>query len=96
MKEPTLQEIIDQQSRTITQLCEAIDPACSHGPETEKLVAYEKEIREKVLLLLTNLYDDAISSDDKNTSGMVLPLVKLLGWREQIRLSLWPPKKVYP
>ena len=44
--EPSEQEIIVQQSRTITELCLAIDPTCTHGPETEKLCAYARQCRE--------------------------------------------------
>jgi hypothetical protein len=46
MNLPTLQEIVDEQSRTITKLCEAIDPTHSHGPETDKICAYARQCRE--------------------------------------------------
>lgn len=50
----TLQEIIEEQSRTITKLCEAIDPTHSHGPETDKICAYAilcREFTERSVIL---------------------------------------------
>jgi hypothetical protein len=39
------QETMESLSRTVTALCQAIDPDCKHGPETEKLVHYCTELR---------------------------------------------------
>ena len=83
-------EMLDELSRNVTALALAIDPQATHGPETEKLVKYEGEIREKLFGLLCGLYDDAICQDDKGTRAWVLPLVEMLGWRERIRERLWP------
>ena len=88
-------EMLDSLSRNVTALALAIDPQATHGPETEKLVKYESEIREKLFGLLCGLYDDAICQDDKGTRAWVLPLVEMLGWRERIRERLWP-KPSYP
>lgn len=44
-----LNGLVDQQSKTITQLCEAIDPEFKHGPETEKLASYAVQTRKLAL-----------------------------------------------
>lgn len=88
-------EMLDALSRNVTALALAIDPQATHGPETDKLVKYEGEIREKLFGLLCGLYDDAICQDDKGTRAWVFPLVEMLGWRERIRERLWP-KPSYP
>jgi hypothetical protein len=39
------QQTMDVLSRTVSALCEGIDPSFTHGPETEKLVLYAKKTR---------------------------------------------------
>ncbi len=46
MDKEKLSEIVNEQSRTITKLCEAIDPTHTHGPETDKICAYARRCRE--------------------------------------------------
>lgn len=80
---PTLQEIVDEQSRTITKLCEAIDPTFSHGPETDKICAYARQCREffenNVLLKrIENL--ERMAEWDRMTDGP-MPLCNKCGHR---------------
>jgi hypothetical protein len=89
------QQMLDALSKSVTVLALAIDPTALHGPETEKIVAYENEIREKLFGLLCSLYDDAICQDDKGARAWVMPLVKLLGWKDRIHKALWP-EPTYP
>jgi Cu2+-containing amine oxidase len=37
---------LDGLSRSVTALCLAIDPKCTHGPATESIVSHEKKLRE--------------------------------------------------
>ncbi len=41
-----LEQLVTEQSCTITKLCEAIDPTHTHGPETDKICAYAIKFRE--------------------------------------------------
>ena|ERR1051325_1114706 len=86
------QEMMDSLSRNVTALCEAIDPTFTHGPETEKIVAWEKEIRDDFKLLLTNLYDEAFKGDAVNSSH-VLSICRKLGWEKEIQERLWGKPK---
>jgi hypothetical protein len=40
-----LEAIVNEQSKTITTLCLAIDPESNHGPETAKIAAYAEHSR---------------------------------------------------
>lgn len=86
------QTMMDALSRSVTALCEAIDPTSEHGPETDKIIAWETEIRGDMKLLLINLYDRAFQGDEP-WAQQVLDLVNKLGWTKEIRESLWRKPK---
>lgn len=46
MSENDKDTMLDGLSKSVTALCAAIDPKHTHGPETEKIVAHERQIRE--------------------------------------------------
>lgn len=88
------QDMMDSLSRNVTALCTAIDPTHSHGPETEKIVAFQNEVRKEVMLLLTNLYPSVFSGDNAN-SEHVLRIIKLMGIKNEIENRLgWKAKKL--
>ena len=51
---PSGSETMDALSKTVTTLCLAIDPKCTHGPETEKIAAYARAMRFAVKMLVNN------------------------------------------
>ena len=46
------QNQMDALSKTVTELCSAIDPKSIHGPETAKIVAHAKAMRFAVRLMV--------------------------------------------
>lgn len=46
------QEMMDALSNNVTALAQAIDPTGTHGPETQKLVEYQAEVRKWTLTLV--------------------------------------------
>lgn len=74
MNQPSLQETVDEQSRTITRLCEAIDPMHAHGPETDKLCDYAKRCREfyENGILIKRIESlEALSNQNTQIEGML-------------------------
>jgi hypothetical protein len=65
---------LDQLSNTVTALALAIDPTCKHGPETTKLVEYQKEVRKWTIHLVEgfNLHDPYGQSSAQLKSARML------------------------